>query len=71
MFNKDLFYADFYRFLWQFEVNYRNRYIDVLNNFNRFSIHTIEDYFNLYSAEADYKSALKLTKDIERFLRLY
>ena len=70
--SKDKYYqiiCDIYQWLWNTEVHYKNRYIDIQNNFNRIFSHSLHDYMRLYQAEQDYKNFLKFSKDLSLILR--
>lgn len=60
--------CDICQWQWNTEVYYKNRYIDVKNNFNRISYHSLQDYFELYQAELQFRNFLKFSKDLTLIL---
>lgn len=59
-----------YRWIFATEVNYQNRYIDVLNNFMKFKQHDISDYFKLYQAELEYQQFKRFSDDLSKLLAI-
>ncbi len=60
-----------YRWLLYTEAEYENRYIDLLNNFNRVAHqHYLQDYLKLYEAELRLNHFKQFSKDLTKLLEI-